>query len=89
MTDFRPILQAWRELLPADVCVAAGPLLDATPLTLCECASVGVVNDDRMREFKNGRLNAKNALAMLGVYDVERPIAGPYGRRASLGVLRT
>ena len=57
MTDFRPIFQAWRELLPADICVAAGPLLDAAPLTLCECVSVDIVDDDRMREFKNGRLS--------------------------------
>ncbi len=80
MTDFRAILQAWRELLPADVCVGAGPLLkDAVPLTPRESASVGIVDDERMRELENGRLYAKRALAMLGVYGVELPIAPDRG----------
>ncbi len=70
------VLQAWRELLPASVFISAGPLLeDAAPLTALERASAGIVDAERMRELKNGRLYARRALAMLGVHDVELPIA--------------
>ena len=74
--DSRAIRQAWRELLPATISVSVGPLLeDAPPLTAIERASAGMMDAERMREFKNGRLYAKRALAMLGVYGVELPIA--------------
>ena len=74
--DARAVLPAWRELLPASVCVCAGPLLeDPTPLTAPERASAGIVDAERMREPVNGRLYAKRALAMLGVCGVELPIA--------------
>jgi len=59
-----------RELVPASVCVAAGPLLVAQ-LTAHERNSIGPVNDCRLREFASGRIYAKRALAMLGVADAE------------------
>ena len=88
MTDFRAVLQAWRELLPPDVCIGAGPLLkEAAPLTPRECTSVGIVDDVRRLELENGRLYAKRALAMLGVYGVDLPIAPDRGPLWPVGLV--
>src|SRR5271165_6795043 len=64
-----------REMMPADVCVAAGRPL-AMRLTARERASLGAADADRVREFESGRAYAKRALAMLGIDDVDLPI-GP------------
>jgi 4'-phosphopantetheinyl transferase EntD len=74
--DTDAVLKAWREMVPASVCVTAGPLLDdPRPLTARERASAGVVDAERMREFKSGREYAKRALEMLGVHCVELTVA--------------
>jgi 4'-phosphopantetheinyl transferase EntD len=74
--DTRVMLQAWHEILPACVCVSAGPMLDfAMPLTKRERDSAGMVEAERMHELENGREYAKRALAILGMCDVEIPIA--------------
>jgi 4'-phosphopantetheinyl transferase EntD len=70
------VFQAWREVLPAGVYVSAGPLLETSvPLTARERESAGSVETQRMCEFENGRTYAKRALAMLGIRNVDLPIA--------------
>ncbi len=72
----KAILRAWRELLPPEVCVSAGPILpNASPLTARERASAGSVSEGRLRELENGRAYAKRALAMLGIVRAELLIA--------------
>ncbi len=62
--------------MPVSVSVSAGALLEhAIPLTACEIASAGRVEAERMREFESGRVYAKRALAMMGIVDVDLPIA--------------
>jgi 4'-phosphopantetheinyl transferase EntD len=74
--DTRAVLRAWRTLVPADVFVSAGPILDDAPsLTKCERVSAGRVNAQRLLELENGRAYAKRALAMIGFQGVELPIA--------------
>jgi enterobactin synthetase component D len=70
------VLQAWQQLVPPGICVVAGPVLEyATPLTVREHQSVGGLNAERMREFECGRLYAKRALSMLGIDQVDLPVA--------------
>jgi 4'-phosphopantetheinyl transferase EntD len=76
IVDSPALLLAWRSLLPEDIFISAGPLLDkATPLTERERASIGPVDDQRLREFESGRVYAKQALALIGFHEVELPIA--------------
>jgi 4'-phosphopantetheinyl transferase EntD len=71
------ILDAWRQLLPRDVAISAGPLLDDLPaLTPREEASAGTMDASRTVEFKTGRAYAKRALSRLGLHHVELPV-GP------------
>jgi 4'-phosphopantetheinyl transferase EntD len=64
-------------LLPKEIFVSAGPLLDdATPLTEGERVSAGFVDEERLRELESGRTYAKRALAMIGCHCVDLPI-GP------------
>lgn len=71
------LLEAWHELLPPRVRIAAGPLLDHTiPLTSAERASAGMVDEVRLAELEAGRVYAKRALTMLDVENVDLPI-GP------------
>jgi 4'-phosphopantetheinyl transferase EntD len=70
------VLQTWRDLLPPDVCVSAGPFVDAAPLTASERASAGSVAPERLRELENSRSYGKHALALCGVENVDLPI-GP------------
>jgi 4'-phosphopantetheinyl transferase EntD len=68
---------AWRELLPPNVEVSAGPFMaDATPLTERERRSAGQVDVERMRELETGRTYARRALSQLGINNVELPV-GP------------
>jgi len=77
VADSRTLLLAWRSLLPDEVFLSAGRLLDkAIPLTAGERASAGLVDARRLRELESGRVYAKRALAMIGFHGVERPI-GP------------
>ena len=74
--DLQTPLEAWRDILPPSVSVSAGALLEpAIPLTARELVSVGRVGAERMRELESGRVYAKRALAMMGVKDVDLPIA--------------
>jgi 4'-phosphopantetheinyl transferase EntD len=74
--DSRTFLEAWRDILPASVSVSAGALLqDAIPLTSRELASAGRVEAERMRELESGRVYAKRALALIGIKEVDLPIA--------------
>ena len=69
------ILEAWRELLPPDVAISAGPLLDDAPaLTPREEASAGAMDAGRTLEFKTGRAYAKLALSKLGFHNVDLPV---------------
>jgi 4'-phosphopantetheinyl transferase EntD len=71
------LLEAWRALLPPCVKVSAGPLLNhAAALTFTEHASAGIVDGERLRELRSGRVYAKAALSMLGIDNAELPI-GP------------
>jgi hypothetical protein len=74
--DSQLLLETWRDLLPASVSVSSGALLqDAIPLTLRELASAGRVEAARMRELESGRVYAKRALALMGIRNVDLPIA--------------
>lgn len=69
------ICRAFRRILPAAVRVVAGPA-HSLQLTERERSSLGIVDAVRLREFASGRAYAKQALAMLGVDNVELPV-GP------------
>jgi len=71
------VSQKLLEMMPADVCVAAGGAL-AMPLTERERQSLGTVGTRRLREFESGRAYAKRALSMLGIDNGDLPI-GPNG----------
>jgi 4'-phosphopantetheinyl transferase EntD len=73
--DSAKLCRTLREMLPVSVCVTAGQTLEM-PLTACERASLGAVEENRIREFGSGRAYAKRALAMLGMHNVDLPI-GP------------
>ena len=73
--DSEKLCDTLREMLPAGVCVAAGPPI-AMSLTAREQASLGPADAKRVREFESGRAYAKRALAMLGMHNVDLPI-GP------------
>ena len=74
--ELKSHLSSVRTMLPATVCISAGPFLeDAMPLTISERVSVGSIEEERMRELQNGRAYAKRALAMLGIQNVELPMA--------------
>ena len=73
--DNAKVLRTLREMLPACIFVAAGPPL-AMPLTARERDSAWHLDECRTREFESGRAYAKQALAMLGMQNVELPI-GP------------
>jgi len=76
VADSLALLQAWRSILPEQVFITAGPLLDnATPLTAHERASVGPLDAQRLLELESGRAYAKRALAMIGYHGVELPVA--------------
>ena len=71
--DFAEI---WKQLLPANVRVAAGPIMgEPPPLTRSELASAGPVSPGRLRELQCSRYYAKQALSKLGVEDVELLVA--------------
>jgi hypothetical protein len=70
------ILQAWREILPANVSVSGDTLLNNTiQLTERERESMSNVETQRMRELESGRVYAKGALATIGITDIDLPIA--------------
>jgi 4'-phosphopantetheinyl transferase EntD len=74
------ILDAWRQLLPRDVVISAGPLLDDAPaLTPREEASAGAMGAGRAVEFKTGRAYAKLALSKLDLHHVELPVGANRG----------
>jgi 4'-phosphopantetheinyl transferase EntD len=65
----------WQDLVPAVVCVNAGPFLrDPLRLTPSEERSAGGIALERSLELQNGRTYAKRALAMLGIHNVDIPI---------------
>ena len=69
------VLGAWQKLLPPNISVSAGPILDyPSPLSLQECEFAGELSARRMQEFASGRTYAKRALALLGVTDANLPI---------------
>ena len=68
--------EVWKQLLPANVQVAAGPIMkEPPPLTSNELASAGSVSPTRLRELQCGRYYAKQALLKLGVEHVELLVA--------------
>ena len=70
-------INIWSNLLPSNISIDGGHILDdGPPLTACEFASAGIINSDRLLEFRTGRAYAKRALSMLGVNDVELPMRG-------------
>lgn len=73
--DSEKLCDTLRQMLPAGVCVAAGPAV-AMSLTARERASLGSADAKRVCEFASGRAYAKRALAMLGLHNVDLPI-GP------------
>ena len=73
--DSEKLCDTLREMLPAGVCVAAGPPI-AMSLSARERASLGPADAKRVCEFESGRAYAKRALAMLGVHNVDLPV-GP------------
>jgi 4'-phosphopantetheinyl transferase EntD len=73
--DADKICQAFCRILPDAVCISAGPAL-SLQLTKRERLSLGIIDEPRLREFASGRAYAKEALAMLGVHNVELPL-GP------------
>ena len=73
--DSEKLCNTLREMLSADVCVAAGSALAMT-LTARERESLGPADAERVREFESGRAYAKRALATLGMHNVDLPI-GP------------
>jgi 4'-phosphopantetheinyl transferase EntD len=75
--DSEKICQTLREMVPAGVCVAAGPALK-TSLTERERASLGDADVSRISEFESGRAYAKRALAMLGEHNVDLPIGADH-----------
>jgi 4'-phosphopantetheinyl transferase EntD len=93
--DMNLVLEAWREILPADVYLAAGPLLKRPKsLTSLERASAGIVDAERMLELECGREYAKRAMQMLGVHcqhlliGADRAPAWPAGITGSLTHVR-
>jgi len=75
LTRSENLAAAWRELLPKNVVVCAGPILEEAPaLTDRERASAGPLDEERLREFKSGRFYAKCALAMLELHNLHIPI---------------
>ncbi len=73
--DSEKLCNTLREMLSADVCVAAGPAV-AMPLTARERETLGPADAERVREFESGRAYAKRALATLGMHNVDLPV-GP------------
>lgn len=73
--DADKICQAFCRILPVGVCISAGPAL-SLQLTKRERLSLGIIDEPRLREFASGRAYAKQALAMLGMHNVELPL-GP------------
>jgi 4'-phosphopantetheinyl transferase EntD len=68
------IADAWKSILPEDVFVSEGSLEDEfPPVTVSEQISLGTVNGKRMREFSIGRMHAHQALAQMGICDVDIP----------------
>jgi len=56
LTRSETLAAAWRDLLPKNVLVCAGPILEEHPaLTNRERASAGPVGEERLRELKSGR----------------------------------
>jgi 4'-phosphopantetheinyl transferase EntD len=74
LADLNVLEGVWRELLPACVKISAGPPLPGRfPLSPNECNSLGIVSDERRREFELGRMYARQALSMIGVSGIELP----------------
>jgi 4'-phosphopantetheinyl transferase EntD len=72
------IAQAWQDLLPPNISICAGPVLDnVPPLTNRERVFAGELSASRMREFASGRAYARRALTLLGVVDVDL-VVGPH-----------
>jgi len=75
LTRSENLAAAWRDLLPKNVLVCAGPILEEAPaLTDRERASAGPLDEERLRELKSGRFYAKRALAKLELNNVHIPI---------------
>jgi 4'-phosphopantetheinyl transferase EntD len=89
--DSKKLCDTLSDTMPDGVCVAAGPSIE---MQLCarESASLGAADVKRLREFASGRAYAKQALSMLGVYDVDLPIGpnrAPVWPPCVVGALRT
>jgi len=70
------LLHAWREMLPPEICISAGPIvLNPSALTEQERASAGPVDQDRLLELQNGRMYAKQALTTIGCPAADIPVA--------------
>jgi 4'-phosphopantetheinyl transferase EntD len=76
VSEMPNLLEIWKQLLPLNVIVEAGGLVDSNMLTPSELDSLGQTSDARRREFKAGRYYAKRALSKFGLRNVELPV-GP------------
>jgi 4'-phosphopantetheinyl transferase EntD len=76
IVDAAEVFQIWQQLVPSNVSVVAGPMLKRpAPLAAREYPSAGRLQAERRQEFESGRTYAKRALSMLGIHDVDLPVA--------------